>query len=358
MKYILDERFILNENFDLNDLPAESGIYCIIFNALDAEGNPCEKKYVGQAVNIKRRLSDHKKAARADGRDYLVYNAMRKYPDFRVVVLTLCPKQELDQQEIHWIRTLHTYVNDKVETGKTVAVPEDNPSESLLCDGPGYNLTTGGRGAPYYYTDDIIAEIVDLYKQNNYDHVQTLQDFKKVHEADIHLNRLASDTLRLIIEANKLPWYNQTKKVTVVCSNTIQVVETKEKNAASTSGYRTRRNFKIIPNTQDKYLKICESQAQADALVDFIFNRIMSDLGEELLAIQDNKVANAKRIQYLIDNNYYEKYLDLTQYDLAKLPKTSKSLGKGVKNQTGRKVTTGRLSLFTIYYSISTKSIK
>jgi hypothetical protein len=56
--------------------------------------------------------------------------------------------------------------------------------------------------------------------------------------------------------------------------------------------------------------------------------------------------------------DYYEKYLDLTQYDLAKLPKTSKSLGKGVKNQTGRKVTTGRLSLFTIYYSISPKSIK
>lgn len=346
MKYILDERFILNEDLNLNTLPLDSGIYCIIFDAVDREGASVQKKYVGQAINIQRRLKDHLRAARPGGRDYLVYNAMRKYP-YTVIVLELCPVAKLSEREIYWIRQLHTYVNDMhSKTNKTISKEFNGQVYQLICNGPGYNMTQGGEGT-VYYTAEIIKELVNLYKINNFNHTKTIMQFRELHQNDIHLNTLCGDTLRAIIEANDLPWVNEQQKKTIVCANT--VVEKIKPEKGRPQG---RKYWDIIENVSDKKYKItCDSQVQADALVDFIFKRIHEDLGDVLARIPKNKDRpHASCIKWLIDNGLYDKYLDLSQYNLSSLPIQQKRLGGESKTDT--RVTKYRLSLFTVHYNI------
>lgn len=287
---LYEELSDLNNVNNSTDLPDASGIYCIIFDARDEEDNLIQKKYVGQAVNIKRRIKDHKVAAKPGGREYLVYHAMRKYP-FTVEILELCSVDKLDEREIYWIRELHTYVNDP--------------------QAKGYNLNQGGGGGAVY-TQEIISELIELYTANDYNHTKTISDFLDRHKNDARINKLCLDTLRLIVEANNLPWYNEKKKVTVVYAQTTIPDATNSKK------------LRYKPNIADlKYRKVCESQEEADELIKLVSTRLSNDLGDILDSIKQ-KYYNGKKgtaqawcVQYLIDNNLYDKYLDLTQYDLS-----------------------------------------
>ena len=311
MNYITKTPFMeLYEKLsDLNSstvLPDTSGIYCIIFDTLDEENNTVQKKYVGQAVSIKRRIKDHKVAAKPGGRDYLVYHAMRKHP-YKIEVLELCPVDKLNEREIFWIKELHTQVND----------PQAN----------GYNLNQGG-GGDAVYTKEIISELIELYEANSYNHTKTVSDFLKLHKNDARINKLCTDTLRIIVEANNLPWYNEKKKVTVIYAQTTIPDKLNDKK------------LRYVPNTSNtKYRKVCESQEEADLLVKVISTRLQADLGDILNSIKQ-KYYNGKKgtaqawcLQYLIDNKLYDKYLDLTQYDLSKIvDKSSEVRPRGRKD--------------------------
>lgn len=324
---------LLEEITDSTELPDSPGIYCIVFDTNEDEGNTVEKKYVGQAVNIRARIRDHKKAARPTGRDHLVYHAMRKYP-YKVVVLEECDEAQLDAREQYWIKTLHTYLGD----------PE-------CC---GYNMTAGGSKGTLYYTPEIIAEVISIYKSTNYSHTETIKLFREKHKDNKHL-RLCHDTLKLIIEAEQLPWYNEQEKITVVYANYVKGVQKVEKD-----GHK-RSILKLTANNSDpKYKVVCKSQALADDLVDYIWERVQTDCEADFKTYlatckkREREKPNTERVKWLINQQLYDKYLDLSQYDLTAIPRSKKShSGEG---STECKIASDRGGLCTICYNVPTKS--
>lgn len=343
---------MLEEIADSDELPAGPGIYCIVFDAKDSEGNTVEKKYVGLAKNINARIAEHKKAARPDGRDYLVYNAMRKYP-YKVIVLEECPIDQLNAKEQKWIAELHTYMDDTTESSKTKKILYQGQMYNLKCNGPGYNMTAGGEGT-IYYTPEIINEIITLYKEHNYNHTETIVLFKEKYKNNKHL-RLCHDTLKLIIDSEKLPWKNELEKTTIVYANTIVLEKRITKDRPQGRNY-----LNYAPNTSDtKYRKVCKSQADADRLVKIVGARLQKDLGtilDEIRTKHDNRNPGAYCIRHLLENNLYDKYLDLTQYDMDKISTnidTSEEPSRRGKNDRNPEVHESCYSTLVSYYNVS-----
>lgn len=330
---LLDTYSPLEEAADSNELPNGPGIYCIVFDTSKDEGNIPEKKYVGQAVNIGARIKDHKKAARPTGRDHLVYQAMRDYP-YKVTVLEECEEAQLDAREQYWIKTLHTYIGD---------------SECR-----GFNMTAGGKKGTLYYTPEIIAEIISIYKSTNYNHTETVKLFREKYKDNKHL-KLCHDTLKLLIKAAELPWYNEQEKATIVYANHIERTQKVEKDGHKRSVLKLTAN-----NTDLKYKAVCKSQVAADDLVNYIWKRVQTDCEADFKAHlatctkREREKPNVERIKWLIDQQLYDKYLDLSQYDLTAIPHNKKSLGG--EGKTISKVTSDRGGLCTICYNVSIKN--
>jgi hypothetical protein len=344
----------LREDIQLEALPAKPGIYCIIFNNKDLDGQAVNRKYVGLAKNIQNRIYEHLKAARPDGRDYVVYNAMRKHT-YEVIVLEVLEEYDIKKLaalEQQWIKDLHTYIYDNTESTASRTVEYNGRTYELTCSGPGYNMTTGGEGAPVY-TKEIIDELIELYIENSYSHVKTYKDFREKYKNHNKFSKLSYDTLHLFIEAAGLPWINEQEKKTFVFANTIKQIQTQEADG------HTRDKQVVIANTTDlKYRVSCDSQAQADALVDFIWKRFSTDHEQrfkEFLATckkRERENSGATRIKWMYDNDLYDEYLDLSQYDLGALTTSSKSRGgEGNADPNKPKVVKGRGSLCSIVYN-------
>lgn len=80
-----------------------SYVYCLT--------SPSGKSYVGQTINIKRRLCNYK---RCDCKRQLkLYNALKKYgfENFKVVVLEECDRSELNEIESFYINYFGTILN-------------------------------------------------------------------------------------------------------------------------------------------------------------------------------------------------------------------------------------------------------
>jgi len=89
-------------------LPKESGIYCFE-NILD------NKKYIGQAQNIRNRVGKHKTNFKKD-RDgcNALENAWNFYGEenFIIYVIELCDIGMLNDRETFWIKELHSHVSE------------------------------------------------------------------------------------------------------------------------------------------------------------------------------------------------------------------------------------------------------
>jgi hypothetical protein len=343
---------LLEESTDPNELPDGPGIYCIIFDAKDSDGNAVEKKYVGLATKISERIEEHKKAARPGGRDYLVYNAMRKYP-YKVIVLEECPVEQLNAKEQKWIAELHTYMDDTKDDAKIKKVSFKGQTYNLKCTGPGYNMTLGGEGT-LHYKPEIIDEILSLYKECNYNHTETIVLFREKYKDNKYL-KLCHDTLKHIVDSEKLPWKNELEKTTIVYAN---MFITEKRITKDRPNGRTYYNY--APNTTDpKYRKVCKSQADADRLVKVVGARLQKDLGHilnEIKAKHDNRNPGAYCIKWLLENNLYDKYLDLAQYDMTKISaginKSEESSRRG-KNDRNPEVHESCYSTLVSYYNVS-----
>lgn len=90
------------------------------------------KKYVGQSIDIGRRMVEHSKGKEP----FAIGRAISKYgwDSFEVEVLELCDRESLNEREIAWIEQLRT----------------TSPN--------GYNMTTGG-GQGMQVTDDVRKKI-------------------------------------------------------------------------------------------------------------------------------------------------------------------------------------------------------
>ena len=344
----------LTEEVQLESLPTKPGIYCIIFNNVNINGKDVNRKYVGLAKNIQNRITEHLKAARPDGRDYVVYNAMRKHT-YKVIVLEVLEEYDIKKLaalERQWIKDLHTYIYDTTESSTTCTVEYNGKSYNLNCSGPGYNMTPGGEGAPVY-TKEIIDEIIELYKENSYSHVKTYKDFREKYKNHDKYSKLSYTTLQLFVEAAGLPWINELDKKTFVFANTVKQIKVQEAG-------RIRTKLVIDSNTTDlKYRVACTSQAQADALVDFIWKSFSANHEPTFKAFlatctkRERENSGATRIKWMYDNGLYDKYLDLSQYDLTTLKTSTKSRGgEGTTDPGKPKIVKGRGSLCSIVYNI------
>ena len=77
--------------------------------------------YVGQALNISMRIYQHLHSAisdRASDYEYPLHRAMRKYgtDSFIFDILEECPKEALNEREIHWISFYDTFKNGYNQT--------------------------------------------------------------------------------------------------------------------------------------------------------------------------------------------------------------------------------------------------
>lgn len=89
------------------------------------------KVYIGQSIDIKRRWQDHRNKKYWRKRDYVLYRAFYKYgiENFSFEVLECCGMSDLDEREIFYIQKYNSFYK-------------------------GYNMTTGGQGVVYPYTEE------------------------------------------------------------------------------------------------------------------------------------------------------------------------------------------------------------
>lgn len=109
------------------------------------------KSYIGQSVNIKRRLQDHKK--RYQYVDNKFYRALRKYgfENFSFEIVELCKFEELNEKEIFYIQYYDAYYN-------------------------GYNSTLGGsNGTLMVLTEEGLQSLIHDLKETQLDY-QSLND--------------------------------------------------------------------------------------------------------------------------------------------------------------------------------------
>lgn len=333
----IDDRLV-EYNSTVTNLPNKCGIYCYIFNVKDDDGNTYQKKYVGQATNILSRNKDHIK--NSTKREYLIYNAMKAHPDYEIIVLETfdhISQKELDAAEIKWIKRLHTYLYDTESSDEVITVQYNNKTYKLECEGPGYNMTVGGSGNRKY-TDTHIAELVELYKKNNFNHRKTVAEFKQLYEGSI-FEKLRDDTFKTIALALGLPWKDErlgTKEnslhtaskyaggITVYANKAVptmirEVNKTTYNPDGSTKHiyYKDRHTWEIeINQDSPKYRREVKSANHAYALARLIYNRVMTDLGDKLKSIKNVKKlgGHAYWIHLLDELGIYDKYLDLLQY--------------------------------------------
>lgn len=118
---------------DIKDVKQSPGIYCI-------KNNIDSKCYIGQSINVKKRLQHHLNRCQQDRYDNLIYRAFKKYgiENFSVSVLEYVDtkdftyaKKKLDQLEMKYINEYNSYTPN------------------------GYNQTIGGDGGilGYKFTD-------------------------------------------------------------------------------------------------------------------------------------------------------------------------------------------------------------
>ena len=108
-----------------------TGIYKIV-NLING------KVYIGQALNIERRITEHKRGKGVH--EQSIDKAIQKYgvDSFSYDLVELCNADELNDREIFWIEHFNSYRR-------------------------GYNLTSGGQGSPNLSVKLTSKDVEDIY---------------------------------------------------------------------------------------------------------------------------------------------------------------------------------------------------
>lgn len=135
---------------DISHLPKKSGLYLVKHK--DSANTNC---YIGQAINIYNRFNSHHlvdyKNPNNSQYNTKFYKAIRKYgwDAFEVIVLELCPIEELDKKEIEYIAQYDSFHN-------------------------GYNGTAGGQ----FWAPNIHSQEVEEKRRQTREKNQSLMNEK------------------------------------------------------------------------------------------------------------------------------------------------------------------------------------
>lgn len=82
---------------------------CCIYRLISPSG----KSYIGQSIDFKRRLNEHKIGAEKKKNLPKLYQAFKKYgfENFSIEILEECSKDILNEREIYWINFYDSYNN-------------------------------------------------------------------------------------------------------------------------------------------------------------------------------------------------------------------------------------------------------
>lgn len=175
------------------------------------------KVYVGQSINVERRIKTHKKAVNTDCTYYL-YNAFRKYGinSFEFDVIHECPQNQLDYWEKFYIK--YYCSNDRRF---------------------GYNVQSGGQGwSGCKHTDEYKQHMSEWMTENS-DKIHTPQANEK--------NRIAHTGKKYSPEVNakkgrkgeESAWYGKH-----------HTEETRKKLSESRKRYLEKQRLKISENNE------------------------------------------------------------------------------------------------------------
>lgn len=147
-------------------IPSISGIYLI-------RNNVNNKVYIGQSVDIKRRIGEHLRSAQPEkyskkserDTNTPIHKAMQKYgiENFEVQILEKCSRETLNDKEIYWIQ-----IFDSTNYNK------------------GYNITSGGQNnfalkgekhSQAKLTQNDVNSIINLLKTSNLSFSEIAQQF-------------------------------------------------------------------------------------------------------------------------------------------------------------------------------------
>lgn len=124
--------------------------------------------YIGQSIDIEKRLKEHKRKAFQKGKEYYkkLYKAIREdgLENFSFEILEICEKEELNEREKYWIEYFDSFNN-------------------------GYNATAGGDGfldanvgekhPNHKLTEKQVYEIRERYKNREYVY-EVYEDYKDI----------------------------------------------------------------------------------------------------------------------------------------------------------------------------------
>jgi group I intron endonuclease len=118
------------------------------------------KKYIGQTVNLNRRIISHRKDCR-NGLDNKFYRAVKKYgwDNFIFGIVAECEREDLNEKEIFFINNYDTYNN-------------------------GYNSTLGGGGRFGFVLSEDTKNKISLANRGN-----KMSEEQKKYLSDLNKNR-------------------------------------------------------------------------------------------------------------------------------------------------------------------------
>lgn len=188
------------------------GVYCIT-NIING------KKYVGQSVCIENRFQQHIYSKSNSE----IHKAIEEFgvSNFRFEILIACSKNELDEQEVKFIRLLDTYEN-------------------------GYNQTRGGQHSVFNveYEYEGYSKLKEQLKQKK-DEIHSLKTHRVVLRQKI--NRLESEIKSLKEENDSLKTNNLLLEKTLKSNYKDQVAPLKKRVA-----YLEKGSFTILKNENKK----------------------------------------------------------------------------------------------------------
>jgi group I intron endonuclease len=118
------------------------------------------KVYIGQATDVSKRWSDHRRAVRINNPTQIIHSAMIKYG--------------VDNFEFNIIASCNN-INDANEV-ETLLVKQ---YESHISTGKGYNISLGGRNAPISEETKQKMSMAKIGKKHPLQHIQNISDALK-----------------------------------------------------------------------------------------------------------------------------------------------------------------------------------